>query len=242
MRYCIRTVTWRFKESIELDPEFVNKRSVVIRSPSDVFENYQSLFKDQVRERFVVLWMNSAKKVIGFEIISEGILNSSLTHPREVFRVAGDEFFGERRGGGRHGQVVGLRPPDLPVEPGLQPLQDLPGTRKGIGLAVPSPIGTGGGEIGGEGQIVVGKMPPLPLAFPVDRGLKRQPVPGGEGGSNGPIVGQLDGGGTVEHLVAEDGVRRYLDVQRVRRVENARRIEDRKETVGPDVFDIDALR
>ena len=88
MRYCIRTVTWRFKESIEMDPELANKKSVTIRSPSDVFENYQSLFKDQVRERFVVFWLNSANKVIGFEIISEGILNSSLTHPREVFRGA----------------------------------------------------------------------------------------------------------------------------------------------------------
>ena len=84
MRYCIRTVTWRFKESIELD--FPAKQSIIIRSPSDVFENYQSLFKDQVRERFVVFWLSSANKVIGFEIISEGILNSSLTHPREVFR------------------------------------------------------------------------------------------------------------------------------------------------------------
>ena len=86
MRYCIRTITWRFKESIELD--LPAKRSIIIRSPADVFENYQSLFKDQVRERFVVFWLNSANKVIGFEIISEGILNSSLTHPREVFRGA----------------------------------------------------------------------------------------------------------------------------------------------------------
>jgi DNA repair protein RadC len=86
MKYAIRTVTWRFKESIELDQELANKRSVVIRTPADVFQNYHSLFKDQVRERFVVFWLNSANKVIGFEIISEGILNSSLTHPREVFR------------------------------------------------------------------------------------------------------------------------------------------------------------
>lgn len=86
MRYCIRTVTWRFKESIELD--LPAKRSITIRSPSDVFENYQSLFKDQVRERFVVFWLNSANKVIGFEVISEGILNSSLTHAREIFRGA----------------------------------------------------------------------------------------------------------------------------------------------------------
>ena len=86
MRYCFRTVTWKFKESIELD--LPKKRSITIRTPSDVFENYQSLFKDQVRERFVVFWLNSANKVVGFEIISEGILNSSLTHPREVFRGA----------------------------------------------------------------------------------------------------------------------------------------------------------
>jgi len=88
MRYCIRTVSWRFKESIELDQELANKKSITIRSPSDVFENYQSLFKDQVRERFIVFWLNSANKVVGFEVITEGLLNSSLTHPREVFRGA----------------------------------------------------------------------------------------------------------------------------------------------------------
>ena len=88
MRYCIRTITWKFKESIELDQDVANKRSVTIRSPVDVFENYQSLFKYQVRERFIVFWLNSANKVVGYEVVSEGILNSSLTHPREVFRGA----------------------------------------------------------------------------------------------------------------------------------------------------------
>jgi DNA repair protein RadC len=88
MKYAIRTITWRFKESIELDQELTNKRSIIIRSPTDLFQNYQSLFKNQVRERFVVFWLNSANKVIGFEIVSEGILNSSLTHSREVFRGA----------------------------------------------------------------------------------------------------------------------------------------------------------
>jgi DNA repair protein RadC len=88
MKYAIRTITWRFKESIELDQELTNKRTIIIRSPTDLFQNYQSLFKNQVRERFIVFWLNSANKVIGFEIISEGILNSSLTHPREVFRGA----------------------------------------------------------------------------------------------------------------------------------------------------------
>ncbi len=88
MRYCIRTVTWRFKESIELDTEFADKRSITIRSPKDVFENYKSLFTNHVRERFLVLWLNSANKVIGFEVITEGLLNSSLCHPREIYRGA----------------------------------------------------------------------------------------------------------------------------------------------------------
>ncbi len=46
------------------------------------------MFKGEVRERFVVFWLNSANVVTGFEIISEGLLNSSLVHPREVFRGA----------------------------------------------------------------------------------------------------------------------------------------------------------
>ncbi|MBK8944103.1 MAG: JAB domain-containing protein [Ignavibacteriae bacterium] len=33
-------------------------------------------------------WLSSSNKVIGFEVISEGLLNSSLVHPREVFRGA----------------------------------------------------------------------------------------------------------------------------------------------------------
>jgi DNA repair protein RadC len=88
MKYAIRTVTWRFNESIELAPEFTNTPSVTILSPEDVFRNYQSLFKDQVRERFVVFWLSSANKILGFEVVTEGLLNSSLVHPREVFRGA----------------------------------------------------------------------------------------------------------------------------------------------------------
>jgi DNA repair protein RadC len=46
------------------------------------------LFEGEVKERFVVFWLNSANVVAGFEIISEGILNASVVHPREVFRAA----------------------------------------------------------------------------------------------------------------------------------------------------------
>jgi DNA repair protein RadC len=46
------------------------------------------LFDGEVRERFVVFWLSSANVVTGSEIISEGTLNSSVVHSREVFRGA----------------------------------------------------------------------------------------------------------------------------------------------------------
>ena len=46
------------------------------------------MFDGEVKERFITFWLNSANVVIGFEIVSEGTLNSSVVHPREVFRGA----------------------------------------------------------------------------------------------------------------------------------------------------------
>ncbi|MGA2624469.1 MAG: JAB domain-containing protein [Bacteroidota bacterium] len=86
MKYCTRTITWRFHQVKESIPELADKSRLTIRSPEDFVNNYRSLFKDHVRERFIVFWLNSTNRVVGFEIISEGILDSSLVHPREVFR------------------------------------------------------------------------------------------------------------------------------------------------------------
>jgi DNA repair protein RadC len=88
MKYCTRTVTWRFHEAKEAIPELAQKPNLTVSSPQDIYLNYGSLFKDQVRERFIVFWLNSANRVLGFEVISEGILNSSIVHPREVYRGA----------------------------------------------------------------------------------------------------------------------------------------------------------
>lgn len=44
------------------------------------------MFDNQVKERFVVFWLNAANVVTGFEIVSEGILNASIVAAREIFR------------------------------------------------------------------------------------------------------------------------------------------------------------
>ena len=88
MKYHLRTVTWKFRETIELVPELDGKKRVIVQGPEDIIRNYASLFKDQVRERFIVFWLDSVNRILGFEVVTEGLLNSSLAHPREVFRGA----------------------------------------------------------------------------------------------------------------------------------------------------------
>jgi DNA repair protein RadC len=87
MKHYIRTISWKFQDSTALYPN-LPKVKIFIRSPEDLFKHFHSIFKGHVRERFVIFWLSSDNSVIGFEIITEGILNSSLTHPREIFRGA----------------------------------------------------------------------------------------------------------------------------------------------------------
>lgn len=64
---------------------FSNKK---ITSPSDVAEVFIPLLRDEVKEKFIVVCLNTANKIIKHELISVGNLNSSVVHPREVFKVA----------------------------------------------------------------------------------------------------------------------------------------------------------
>ncbi|MEN8192713.1 MAG: DNA repair protein RadC [Bacteroidota bacterium] len=59
-----------------------------INSPADIAEIFGPLFRDEIKEKFVVICLNSANKIIRYEVISVGSLNSSIVHAREVFKVA----------------------------------------------------------------------------------------------------------------------------------------------------------
>lgn len=59
-----------------------------IRSPEDVAKIFLPELRDKKQEEFIVVSLNSANKVIRSRTITKGLLNSSLTHPREVFREA----------------------------------------------------------------------------------------------------------------------------------------------------------
>ena len=59
-----------------------------ITSPEDVAKRFGSQLRDLKQEVFKVLCLNSSNKVIVEREITKGLLNASLTHPREVFREA----------------------------------------------------------------------------------------------------------------------------------------------------------
>jgi DNA repair protein RadC len=71
---------------IESQSKFFSDKK--INSPGDIAQLFIPLLRDEVKEKFIIVCLNSANKVIKHETISIGNLNSSVVHPREIFKVA----------------------------------------------------------------------------------------------------------------------------------------------------------
>jgi len=59
-----------------------------IKCAKDVYEYALPLLSGKDKEHFMILHLDSKNRVVKDEIISIGILNASLVHPREVFKSA----------------------------------------------------------------------------------------------------------------------------------------------------------
>lgn len=57
-------------------------------SPLQIFNHFHYRFRDLRREYFTVLLLDGKNRIIREEQISEGSLNQSIVHPREVFNPA----------------------------------------------------------------------------------------------------------------------------------------------------------
>lgn len=82
------TLVAAFELSRRADSEKKWLSNKKISSPSDIAEIFIPLLRDEVKETFLVVCLNSANKIIRYEKISVGSLSSSIVHPREVFKVA----------------------------------------------------------------------------------------------------------------------------------------------------------
>ena len=59
-----------------------------ITCAEDVFDYFHERLKDERQECFYVLILNSQNHVVKEELISKGVLDAAILHPREVFRPA----------------------------------------------------------------------------------------------------------------------------------------------------------
>lgn len=57
-------------------------------SPKMIAEYFIPELENELKEQFIVVCLNSANKIIRYEVISVGALDSSIVHPREVFKAA----------------------------------------------------------------------------------------------------------------------------------------------------------
>ncbi len=62
--------------------------AVRIREPDDVAQLFRNRLRDLQVEEFHLLALDSQSQVLREVLVTRGLLNSSLVHPREVFRAA----------------------------------------------------------------------------------------------------------------------------------------------------------
>lgn len=67
------------------------RERIRITGPEQVAEKYLPRMRDLKKEIFKIILLDSANQIIKDVLISEGTLNASLVHPREVFKAALDD-------------------------------------------------------------------------------------------------------------------------------------------------------
>lgn len=74
--------------AVELSRRYLIKnQNTKITSPNDIYQELKA-FKNKQQEYFLALYLDGANHLIDTKVITIGILNQSLVHPREVFSYA----------------------------------------------------------------------------------------------------------------------------------------------------------
>ena len=64
------------------------KEKISVKTARDIYEYARPLLEEKDREHILVLYLDSKNRINKHETISIGTLNSSLIHPREIFKTA----------------------------------------------------------------------------------------------------------------------------------------------------------
>ncbi|AKB32451.1 DNA repair protein RadC [Methanosarcina siciliae HI350] len=67
---------------------FVEEPKRKICSPRDVYSLMYPRMREQKKEKFITLYLDTKNQILKEEVVSIGSLNASIVHPREVFKSA----------------------------------------------------------------------------------------------------------------------------------------------------------
>ncbi len=71
-----------------LEADAGEKPRPILRSPEDVAAEVRSQLKGKKKEHFLVLCLDTRNRLINSRLVSMGSLDTSIVHPREVFKEA----------------------------------------------------------------------------------------------------------------------------------------------------------
>ena len=77
-----------FELSKRLESSFDSNKKTTVKSPEDVIKAVKNLLKGKKKEHFLILSLDTRNHLINTKTISIGSLDSSIAHPREVFKDA----------------------------------------------------------------------------------------------------------------------------------------------------------
>jgi len=78
----------RLKEEMRFSDNAFNKEKDLVSQPKDIFQKLKTRLNCYHKEHFFVVCLDNRNKIITIEMVTLGILNSNLIHPRETFEVA----------------------------------------------------------------------------------------------------------------------------------------------------------
>lgn len=73
--------------AVELSKRYLIKESTYIRKASDIYDELKE-YHNKKQEYFLCVYLDGANHIVKTKIITIGILNQSLVHPREVYAYA----------------------------------------------------------------------------------------------------------------------------------------------------------
>jgi DNA repair protein RadC len=85
MRLRELTVRYSVKKTVEGRPLIIER---ALTSPRESGETLVALLQDEPSEVFAILCLTTKNRVIAYHEVSRGTLDTTLVHPREVFKAA----------------------------------------------------------------------------------------------------------------------------------------------------------